>query len=223
MSIDDIKDLSAKERLTAYLNTRGLLGTSEVVESFDLKNAPLKTPPVVLHKSLPRIMNVFIDRTATVPESSVVWHFSVVLANAKIGENCSVGSNAEIGRGSVIGDRSRISSGVFLPSNSRVGPDVFIGPHVVFTDDKHPRTLKPGETYTAEPPIVEDGASIGARAVILPGIRIGRGAFVAAGAIVTKDVPAGGTVRSEPARPFTLSPEAQSRLTLSVGGGEKVA
>lgn len=142
----------------------------------------------------------FIDRTALLGKRTLVWHFAVIMQHVVIGDDCSVGSRAEIGRGSRIGDRSRISSGVFLPYHSNVGSDVFIGPNATFTDDRYPRTLKPGESYNAEPPTIEDGASIGAGAIVLPGIRIGRGALVGAGAVVTHDVPANTTVVGIPAR-----------------------
>lgn len=140
----------------------------------------------------------FIDPTASIGEGTVCWHFCVVLQDVVIGENCSIGSGAEIGRGSVIGDRVRISAHVFLPAKSKVGDEVFIGPGAVFTDDRHPRAGN--AQYRAEPPIIERGASIGAGAVILPGVRIGANAMVGAGAIVTKDVAAWSVVRSEPAR-----------------------
>ena len=140
----------------------------------------------------------FIDETAKVGCGSVVWHFAVVLAEVVIGRRCSIGSHAEIGRGSVIGDDSRIGSGVFLPSRSIVGENVFIGPRACFTDDRHPYVNHVG--YFAEPPVLESGCSIGAGAVILPGVTVGTGAIIGAGAIVTHDVPAHSHVRGEPAR-----------------------
>jgi acetyltransferase-like isoleucine patch superfamily enzyme len=130
----------------------------------------------------------------------VVWHFARVLADVVIGDHCSIGGGAEIGRGTLIGDHSRISANVFLPSNTVIGDHVFIGPGVVCTDDRYPRTLEPGETYEALPPCIGDYASIGAGAVLLPGVQIGKRARIAAGAIVTRDVPDEGMVRGEPAR-----------------------
>lgn len=127
-----------------------------------------------------------------------VWHFSVVLDNAHICYGCSIGSHVEIGKGSHIGTKSRIGKGSFLPANSRVGERVFIGPNVTFCDDKRP--VVGNKQYTAQPPVVEDDASIGAGAVILPGVRIGKGALVGAGAVVTKDVPPGSVVMGNPAR-----------------------
>lgn len=145
-----------------------------------------------------------IHPSATFGDDCVVWDFARILARAALGSRVSVGGGAEVGIGTTIGDDTRISANVFIPAHARIGKNVFIGPGVIFTDDRYPRTLQPGETYVAEPPFVDDGASIGAGAVILPGIRIGSGALVGAGAIVTKDVPAHQHVRGEPARAKSL-------------------
>lgn len=140
----------------------------------------------------------FVDKTAQLGSDVKVWHFAVILADVVVGDNVSVGSRTEIGRGSTIGNGTRISSGVFLPSNSVIGKNCFIAPNVTFTDDRYPRAGN--DAYYAQPPILEDGCSVGAGSVILPGIRIGAGAMVGAGSVVTKDVPPQGHVRGEPAR-----------------------
>lgn len=128
----------------------------------------------------------FIDPSATISEGCRVWHFARILAGVVLSKDVSVGSGAEIGRGTIVGSRTRISAGVFLPPDSVIGSDVFIGPNVTFTDDRYPRAGN--ANYHAEPPLVEDGASIGAGSTILPGIRIGRGAIVGAGSVVTKHI-----------------------------------
>jgi UDP-2-acetamido-3-amino-2,3-dideoxy-glucuronate N-acetyltransferase len=151
----------------------------------------------------------FIDKRAIIGEGTSVWHFSVILAGVMIGRDCSIGSHAEIGRGTLIGDNTRIGHGVFLPPNSQVGESVFIGPCVVFTDDKHPRVNEPGTDYNAQPPVIGDGAAIGAGAVILPGVKIGKQARIGAGAIVTRDVADFEHVRGEPARAKALSDNAR--------------
>jgi len=140
----------------------------------------------------------FIDPTATVGEGTRVWHFATILQDVVIGKDCNIGSHAEIGRGCKLGDRVRISSGVFLPPNSVIGNDVFIGPGAIFTDDKFPRA---GNTsYRAQPPTIEDGASVGAGAVVLPGVVIRSKSLVGAGSVVTHEVTASSVVRGEPAR-----------------------
>lgn len=145
----------------------------------------------------------YISETAQIGAGTRVWHFAIILSGVAIGRDCSIGSHVEVGCGSTIGDRTRIGFGSFLPSNSQVGKDVFIGPGVVCCDDKFPRVNNPG--YEALPPVIGDGASIGAGAVLLPGVRIGAGAMVGAGAIVTQDVKPGTLVRCEPARVRMIS------------------
>ena len=144
-----------------------------------------------------------IDPSAKIGRNVKIWANANVLAGVTIGDNCSIGACSEIGKGSKIGKNSRISFGVFLPSNSVIGDDCFIGPSVTFTDDKNPVC---GNTdYHAQPPVMEMWSSIGAGAVILPGVRIGKGALVGAGSIVTKDVPPGVIVKGNPARIYERS------------------
>lgn len=153
----------------------------------------------------------FIDESVKVGLGVKVWHYAIVLADCNLGVGCMIGSRTEVGRGSVIGAHARVGSGVFLPSNSQIGERVFIGPNVTFTDDRHPYVRDPGveNDYDARPPVVEDYASIGAGAVILPGIRVGHHATVAAGAIVTRDVAPYAHVRGEPARVRAMSESAE--------------
>jgi acetyltransferase-like isoleucine patch superfamily enzyme len=144
----------------------------------------------------------FVDTSVLASDRVRVWHFAVILRGVVLGDDVSVGSHAEIGARSIIGARTRIGKGVFLPSDSRVGCDVFIGPGTTFCDDKYPRANN--SDYHAQPPIIEDGASVGAGVVVLPGVRIGSGAMVGAGAVVTEDVEPGAVVYGNPARsPFT--------------------
>jgi acetyltransferase-like isoleucine patch superfamily enzyme len=155
-----------------------------------------------------KLIKAYIDPSAKIGDGTIIWHFAVVLQDVKLGANVSIGSRCEIGRGSVIGENTRIGSGTFLPPNSMVGPNVFIGPNVTCTDDRHPVIHQPGDApYTAEPPVIEEGAAIGAGAVLLPGVRIGKHARVAAGAIVTRDVIEYGMVMGKAARPRTMPRE----------------
>lgn len=152
-------------------------------------------------KRLQVVVTNNIDPSVVMAEGSFVWWFSVILAGCRLGKNVMVGSRTELGFRCVIGDETRIGSGVFLPPDSVIGARVFIGPNVTFTDDMHPMVPRPGDPpYRAQPPIVEDDAAIGAAAIILPGVRIGKGARVAAGAVVTEDVPDGMMVVGLPAR-----------------------
>lgn len=129
----------------------------------------------------------FIHPNATISPTAKVWHFSVIHDFVILCDGVNIGSRVELSDGCVIGRNSRIGSGVFLPPNSIVGQRVFIGPNTTFTDDKHPKVGN--KNYKADPPIIEDDASIGAGCVVLPGVRIGKKAVIGAGSIVAKSVP----------------------------------
>ena len=126
-----------------------------------------------------------------------VWAFATIEDEVTTGPDCVIGSSVYIGRGSRLGIGVRIQHGVFIPRHSSIGNYVFIGPNVTMTDDKYPKVL--GPDYNPEPPFIDDHASIGAGAILLPGVRIGRGAMVGAGAVVTHDVPENNAVKGVPA------------------------
>jgi acetyltransferase-like isoleucine patch superfamily enzyme len=139
----------------------------------------------------------------TIGPGTRVWQFVVILKGARIGADCNICAHVLIEGDVVVGDRVTVKSGVQLWDGLRVGHDVFIGPNATFTNDKHPRSKVYPDRFSVT--VIEDRASIGAGAVILPGIRIGVGAVVGAGAVVTKDVPAGATVVGNPARVLSQS------------------
>src|SRR5678815_1423768 len=118
-----------------------------------------------------------------------IWHaHRSTLLECVIGARCTIHSHVWIGNNVIIGDCCKIQAFCFIPDGVTIGNHVFLGPRVTFTNDKNPPSLNWLET------VVEDGASIGAGAVILPGIKIGAHAMVGAGAVVTKDVPTGAVV-----------------------------
>jgi UDP-2-acetamido-3-amino-2,3-dideoxy-glucuronate N-acetyltransferase len=127
-----------------------------------------------------------------------VWQFSSILEGTVIGDDCVVGSSVWIGRKCRIGDNVRFQDKAHITNGAVIGDDVFIGPGVLTSDDKHPRVGN--KNYKAEPPIIRDGASIGAGAILLPGVEIGEGAIVGAGAVVTKNVAPYSVVTGIPAR-----------------------
>lgn len=126
-----------------------------------------------------------------------VWAFAHVMADATIGQDCNICDHTYVEGNVIIGDRVTLKSGVFLWDGLRVEDDVFIGPQATFTNDLMPRSRQP---FTLRETIIRRGASIGAGAVILPGVTIGERALVGAGAVVTKDVPADAVVVGNPAR-----------------------
>ncbi len=131
-------------------------------------------------------------------DGSRIWQYVVLLSGATIGRECNICAHCLIEGDVVIGDRVTVKSGVQLWDGLRVGNDVFIGPNASFANDRFPRSRRKPEKFLQT--ILEDGASIGAGAVILPGITIGANAMVAAGAVVTRSVPPNAVVVGNPAR-----------------------
>ena len=137
-------------------------------------------------------------KTHSIGEGTHVWQYVVILPDAKIGKDVNICAHCFIENNVVIGDRVTIKSGVQLWDGLRVGDDVFIGPNVTFTNDKFPRSKIYQENILETR--IEDYASLGGGAVILPGVVIGTGAMVGAGAVVTKSVPPYAIVTGNPAR-----------------------
>jgi acetyltransferase-like isoleucine patch superfamily enzyme len=131
-------------------------------------------------------------------KDTTIWQFSVVLAGAKLGENCNINAHCFIENDVEIGNNVTVKSGVYLWDGLRVEDNVFIGPNVTFTNDRFPRSKQYPESFPQT--IIKRGASIGAGAVILPGLIIGEHAMIGAGSVVTKDVPANAVVVGNPAR-----------------------
>jgi len=117
----------------------------------------------------------------------------------QLGDDCSVGTNAVLEVGNRVGNRTRIHSQCFL-EHVVLGSDVFLAPNVVFTDDPHP--MCPRYLDCVLGAVVEDQVSIGAHVTVLPGVRVGRGALVGAGSVVTRDVDPDTVVAGNPARPI---------------------
>ena len=137
-------------------------------------------------------------QTTSIGENSRVWQFVVILPQARIGAEANICSHCLIENDVVIGDRVTVKSGVQLWDGLRIGDDVFIGPNVTFTNDKFPRSKVYPECFPIT--AVGRGASIGAGAVLLPGVTIGEYAMIGAGAVVTRDVPPHMNVVGNPAR-----------------------
>jgi acetyltransferase-like isoleucine patch superfamily enzyme/dTDP-4-dehydrorhamnose 3,5-epimerase-like enzyme len=127
-----------------------------------------------------------------------IWAFVHVLPQAVIGADCNLCDHVFVENDVIVGDRVTIKSGVQLWDGVRLEDDVFIGPNVTFTNDPFPRSKQYPQEYLKT--VVERGASVGANATLLPGVRVGRNAMVGAGAVVTKDVPPNSIVVGNPAR-----------------------
>jgi acetyltransferase-like isoleucine patch superfamily enzyme len=144
-------------------------------------------------------------------------HHVLIREDTVIGEGSVVGSGTIIDGGVRIGRRVRIESGVYIPPGTVIGDDVFIGPRAVFTNDRYP----PSRRLVGA--IVENEAVIGANATILPGVRIGERAVVAAGSVVTKDVPPDTIVAGVPARPIGTRREYEEKKRIWEEGSESRA
>lgn len=136
-----------------------------------------------------------ISKKAHVADSKVgqgtsVWQFASVIRGAEVGEDCTIAANATVD-GAHVGDRCLIGHGAGIHPGAWLGDEVFVGPGAVLCNDAWPRAHKRGFDAAQRSVTVENGASIGACAVVLPGVRIGARAMVAAGVTVTRDVPPG--------------------------------
>lgn len=147
-----------------------------------------------------------VSPEATIGERTRVWHEAQVRERARVGDDCVLGKGVYIGEDVVVGNRCKIENRASLFHGVTLEDGVFIGPHVVFANDRFPRavnpdgSLKTDEDWTVEPSLVRHGAAVGAGAIVLPGITIGPWAMVGAGSVVTANVPAQALVRGNPAR-----------------------
>lgn len=147
-----------------------------------------------------------VSEQATLGEGTKVWHLAQVREGAVLGADCIVGRGAYIGTGVSVGENSKVQNYALVYEPASLGNGVFIGPAAVLTNDTYPRAITPsgalksGHDWTPVGVTIHEGASVGARAVCVAPIVIGAWASVAAGAVVTRDVPAFGLVAGVPAR-----------------------
>lgn len=139
-----------------------------------------------------------ICEAATVGKGTRIWAFAHVLPGAKIGMDCNICDGVFVENDVIVGDRVTVKCGVQLWDGVEIGSDVFIGPNATFTNDAFPRSKVYPQTFSRT--VIEDRASIGANATILPGLRIGFAAMIGAGAVVLENVPARAIVVGNPGR-----------------------
>ena len=155
--------------------------------------AESRFPNVRIHESS------YVDERVVIGEGTRIWHFCHVLGDVSIGRHCSIGQNVMIGPHVTVGDNCKIQNNVSLYEGVTLEDDVFCGPSCVFTNVINPRSAISRKTEF-RPTLVKRGATIGANATILCGHTVGSYAFVAAGAVVTKDVADFALVAGVPAR-----------------------
>jgi len=153
----------------------------------------------------------YVDENVAIGSRTKVWHFSHILSNCGIGEDCSLGQNVVIGPNVVVGSRVKIQNNVSVYEGVTLEDGVFCGPSCVFTNVNNPRSeIVRKDEYRKT--IVRRGASIGANATIICGHDLGEYCFVAAGAVITKEVPAYALMAGTPARRIGWMSKAGGRL-----------
>ncbi|MCW2641655.1 MAG: Acyl-[acyl-carrier-protein]-UDP-N-acetylglucosamine O-acyltransferase [Dactylosporangium sp.] len=166
-----------------------------------------------------------VDDRAKIGPGTTVWHLAQVREDAEVGSGCIIGRGAYVGPGVMVGDNVKLQNYALVYEPARLADGVFVGPAAVLTNDTYPRAvtpegrLKADEDWTAVGVVVEEGAAIGARAVCVAPVRIGRWALVAAGAVVVTDVPDFALVAGVPARRIGWVGRAGVRLAASGSGG----
>jgi acetyltransferase-like isoleucine patch superfamily enzyme len=147
-----------------------------------------------------------VDPTATLGAGTRIWHYAQVREGVVMGEECVLGKNAYVDEHVRVGNRVKIQNNASVFSGCTLEDGVFIGPHACLTNDRHPRSINPdgvlkgASDWEGGRILVRTGAAIGAGAIVVTGVSIGRWALVGAGAVVVRDVPDHGLVVGNPAR-----------------------
>jgi UDP-2-acetamido-3-amino-2,3-dideoxy-glucuronate N-acetyltransferase len=165
-----------------------------------------------------------VDDRADLGDGTVVWHLAQVREDARLGRRCVIGRGAYIGTGVQLGDDVKVQNYALVYEPATVGDGAFLGPAVVLTNDRYPRSVDPdgaqkrGDDWDAEGVTIGRGASVGARSVVVAGVTIGDWSLVAAGAVVTRDVPPYALVAGVPARRIGWVGPAGRRLEEDADG-----
>lgn len=161
--------------------------------------------------------SAIVDEGAQIGEGSRIWHFVHVCAGARIGKGVSLGQNVFVGNQVIIGDRCKIQNNVSVYDNVTLEEGVFCGPSMVFTNVYNPRSLIERKSEYRDT-LVKKGATLGANCTIVCGCTIGEYAFIGAGAVVNKDVPAYALMVGVPARQVGWMSEFGEQLDLPLEG-----
>jgi UDP-2-acetamido-3-amino-2,3-dideoxy-glucuronate N-acetyltransferase len=158
-----------------------------------------------------------VDEGCKIGKGTKIWHFSHIMSNCEIGENCNFGQNVVVSPGVVLGRNCKVQNNVSIYTGVICEDDVFLGPSMVFTNVTNPRSgvNRRGEYART---VVKKGASIGANATIVCGHDIGEFAFIGAGSVVTKNIPAYALVIGNPARQVGWMSEFGHKLNFSAEG-----
>lgn len=165
--------------------------------------------------------SAIVDEGAQIGEGSRVWHFVHVCSGARIGKGVSLGQNVFVGNKVIIGDHCKVQNNVSVYDNVTLEEGVFCGPSMVFTNVYNPRSLIERKDQYRDT-LVKRGATLGANCTIVCGVSIGEYAFVGAGAVINKDVPAYALMVGVPARQIGWMSEFGEQLELPIEGVGKV-
>jgi len=161
--------------------------------------------------------SAIVDEPYNIGEGTKIWHWVHIMPNAKIGTKCALGQNVYVGSRAVLGNNVRVQNNVSIYDDVLLEDDVFCGPSMVFTNVINPRSfVERKDEYLKT--IVKKGASIGANATIICGNTIGEYAFIGAGTVVTRDVPAYALVVGVPAKQIGWVSHAGHRLQFDESG-----
>ncbi|MCI4667370.1 MAG: N-acetyltransferase [Bacteroidia bacterium] len=152
-----------------------------------------------------------VDEPSQIGKGSKIWHFCHVMTDTSLGEGCILGQNVFVAGGVKLGNNVKVQNNVSIYSGVICEDDVFLGPSMVFTNVKNPRSAVVRRGQYAET-YLEQGASVGANATIVCGVRLGKFCFVGAGSVVTKDVPPYALIVGNPARQIGYMSEFGHRL-----------
>lgn len=158
-----------------------------------------------------------IDDDCQIGKGTKIWHFSHIMSNCKIGENCNLGQNVVVSPHVILGNNVKVQNNVSIYTGVICEDDVFLGPSMVFTNVINPRSAVNRKNEYLKT-IVKKGASIGANATIVCGNNIGEYAFIGAGAVVTKEIPAYALVVGNPSKQIGWVSEYGHRLNFSDDG-----
>jgi UDP-2-acetamido-3-amino-2,3-dideoxy-glucuronate N-acetyltransferase len=158
-----------------------------------------------------------IDEGCEIREGTKIWHFSHIMSNCRIGQNCSLGQNVVVSPGVVLGNNVKVQNNVSIYTGVTCDDDVFLGPSCVFTNVINPRSAINRKSEFAKTHVGK-GATIGANATIICGHDIGEYAFIGAGAVVTKKVPAYALLVGNPAKQIGWMSEYGHRLAFNTEG-----
>ena len=161
--------------------------------------------------------SAIVDEGCTIGEGTKIWHFSHIMSNCVLGENCNIGQNVVVSPEVILGNNVKVQNNVSLYTGVVCEDDVFLGPSMVFTNVTNPRSgVNRRGQYSKT--TVKKGASIGANATIVCGHDIGEYAFIGAGSVVTKHIPAYALVVGNPARQIGWMSEYGHRLNFDESG-----